>query len=46
MSRPYSDDLRKRVAAVEAGLSRRLAAEVFDMDARRCAKSSNQPVPH
>ena len=32
MSRPYSQDLRERVvAAVEGGLSRRQAAEVFDV---------------
>jgi len=32
MSKPYSEDLRERVvAAVEGGLSRRQAAEVFDV---------------
>jgi transposase len=32
MSKPYSEDLRKRVvAAVEGGLSRRQAAELFDV---------------
>jgi len=32
MSKPYSEDLRKRaVAAVEGGLSRRQAAGVFDV---------------
>lgn len=34
MSRPYSDDLRSRaVAAVEEGMSRRQAAEVFSVGA-------------
>jgi putative transposase len=34
MSRPYSEDLRRRaVAAVEEGLSRRQAAEVFSVGA-------------
>ena len=32
MSKPYSEDLREhRVAAVEGGLSRRQAAEVFEV---------------